>query len=113
MFPLCVLLVVCIRVVTGHQPHGDAPLIIQCAEEVQVISGDTSYAAAVQYRPSNYMENMSLATTHCSRPCPVGSTRGIAVSEVSISHAGVSATSSQVRIHGVLNNGILKILGII
>ena len=26
------------RLVVGHQPHGDAPLVIQCANGVQVVS---------------------------------------------------------------------------
>jgi len=37
------------RVISGHQPHGDAPLIID-QHGIQIITGDTSYAVNTKYR---------------------------------------------------------------
>lgn len=105
------------RTVTGHQPHGDAPVVIT-TPSLQFLTGDTSYAANVEWDLEFSPESVDLYEQLISQQQShrgdvsveeevMAETRGCAVSEIVIqfsqdSHirgAG-SSCSSQVVIHG-------------
>jgi hypothetical protein len=88
------------KVIVGHQPHGDAPVIIDNGY-VQIITGDTSYAAGVkwgspdmaredQIRMEGLQELVRVPSgqtgegLHFTAPADPNDTRGIAVSEVKL-----------------------------
>ena len=88
------------KLVVGHQPHGDAPVVISDAS-VQVITGDTSYATGVRWDPpsppssssdiepgrrlAEMIEGIRRAPTHHLKPSDdPADTRGVAASEVCV-----------------------------
>merc|ERR1711871_1054117 len=93
------------RLVVGHQPHGDAPLVLQCADGVQVITGDTSYAKNVKYESNPSIGRISIVPPHSIKGAPAYSSRGIACSEIVISPSIAQFGCSDLRIRGNLNNG--------
>eukprot|EP00602_Paraphysomonas_sp_CaronLab_P009698 CAMPEP_0185024566 /NCGR_PEP_ID=MMETSP1103-20130426/7681_1 /TAXON_ID=36769 /ORGANISM="Paraphysomonas bandaiensis, Strain Caron Lab Isolate" /LENGTH=499 /DNA_ID=CAMNT_0027557573 /DNA_START=183 /DNA_END=1682 /DNA_ORIENTATION=+ len=103
------------RVIAGHQPHGDAPVVID-SFGLQVITGDTSYAnnvkwfgpdASDEYR-ERVTELLQQLTNNGDRKVGANSntcdTRGNAVSEIYL-RFGIP-TSQSTCIHGELNNGL-------
>lgn len=117
------------RIVVGHQPIGDSPLILS-TDDLTVICGDTSYASQVKWLPTDtaiyeadtsenskyaamsiFSESM-LDLFYYRIPPPYASTRGIAVNEVLIEipiqdfEKNLGVVSS-VTLRGVLSNGIV------
>lgn len=84
------------KLIVGHQPHGDAPVIID-AQSIHILTGDTSYAAGTKWGPPDVgdeekaqLRELMEQIRGCGEPrfAPSSSsdpadTRGIAVSEVS------------------------------
>lgn len=100
-----------LRILAGHQPHGDAPLVIS-TDSFQVLTGDTSYARNVMWDHSYGSESSNLfhklvSMGECSSVSPqdVNDTRGRAVSEILICFDGNSLPSSCVNIHGFNSDG--------
>ena len=100
-----------VRTVTGHQPHGDAPVVISLPT-LQVLTGDTSYAHNVEWDLESFAESAGLWEQLVAQRGEVSSaaaeTRGYAVSEIVISFDGDDAQDSAAReicsnvlIHGV------------
>ena len=94
------------RIVVGHQPHGDAPLVIQCANGVQVITGDTSYAKDVKYQSNPAIGSINLVPPHRLKDAADYGTRGIACSEILLSPSHAQFGCSVLRIRGNLQNGL-------
>jgi len=103
------------RIVVGHQPHGDAPTLIQ-QHGLQVFMGDTSYSAGTLWdygstgtwsrREAADLANPDLELT--GLPIEKDNTRGVAVSEiiVVIPDGNVQyGAKSNVFIHGILSDG--------
>jgi len=99
-----------IRTVTGHQPHGDVPLVVS-TPTLQLITGDTSYAQNVEW-DFGYSDNstalydqLSSRATSGGRsedPIPPAETRGYAAAEIVISFDEHDINScSQVLMHGL------------
>ena len=79
------------KVVTGHQPHGDAPLVIRSADgALEVITADTSYAAFV-------------ASAAGPAESKGGGTRGVAAGEVLLRFD--NGATSTAEAHGILADG--------
>ena len=88
------------RVVVGHQPHGDAPLIIRsplpCHDDGSgdggdfvIVTGDTSYSGFVKHLPLHEGEGGEELLEGCAgEPRFPGDTRGPAVSEIVLEFAG-------------------------
>jgi len=117
------------RVFVGHQPRGDAPLVLQ-HNGVQVLSVDTSYAvnAKWEYAPEQghvKQGKFKLSQSPLNRftPPTQDNTRGVAVTEVLLSFEaevapGVTSSStssttspeptpaSHLTLHGRLSNGL-------
>lgn len=93
------------RVVVGHQPHGDAPLVIQCANGVQVVTGDTSYAKDAKYQSNLAIGSINLVPPHRLKDAAEYGTRGIACSEIVLSPSCAQFGCSVLRIRGNLQNG--------
>jgi hypothetical protein len=107
------------RIVVGHQPHGDAPTILD-QYGVQIFMGDTSYAANTQWPQAAEGETEKWAAFDIEKlsdpalgvaelPMLKGDTRGCAVSEIVITfpESDVStapAASSRVFVHGILSD---------
>ena len=79
-------------VLTGHQPHGDAPVIIRCAEDLIIVSADTGYSAYTLW-------GQTAASASVADPS-VKSTRGSASSEVVVAGGLVQ----NVRVSAVLSD---------
>ena len=90
--------------VVGHQPRGDAPLLLD-NNGLQIVSGDTSYAKNALWDKNNTNTWTTIASTKSEADLgyPVNSTRADVVSEVlvSIDEAG----NSSVTVHGILSDG--------
>lgn len=90
--------------VVGHQPRGDAPLLLD-NNGLQIVSGDTSYAKNALWDKNNTNTWTTIASTKSEAELgyPVNSTRADVVSEVlvSIDEAG----NSSVTVHGILSDG--------
>lgn len=85
------------KLIVGHQPHGDAPVIIDNGT-IQILTGDTSYATGVKWgapdmgrEDQTRLEALQEAVRssgqsgggyHFAEPSDPNDTRGIAVSEV-------------------------------
>ena len=93
------------RVVVGHQPHGDAPLVIQCAHGVQVVTGDTSYAKDAKYQSNPAIGSINLVPSHRLKDAAEYGTRGIACSEIVLSPSRAQFGCSVLRVRGNLQNG--------
>ena len=96
------------RVIVGHKPHGDAPLIIKCSNDVDVICADLSYAKEAIFIKNPRTE---VALPHDDKkhaPAPDYSSRGITTCEILITISGSQSLSdvSEIRLHGNLSNGI-------
>jgi hypothetical protein len=102
------------RVIVGHQPHGDAPTVIQ-AHDLQVIMGDTSYSAGTLWnydnadiwakRSAEQLADDSLGLT--GLPIAKDNTRGVTVSEIHIKFPNGTehGAESRVYITGILSDG--------
>jgi len=103
------------RIIVGHQPHGDAPTLIQ-QHGLQVFMGDTSYSAGTLW-------NYDKAETWCKReladlaipelgltglPIEKDNTRGVVVSEIIVVIPDGNlqyGAKSNVFVHGILSDG--------
>ena len=116
------------KIIVGHIPRGDAPLILNNTG-VQVIHGDTSYAANVIWDKNStysygtktqniYNDNNDENSLHTEEIIqkkhgylnflpnhPIDSTRGQAVSEIILKQYNDDLLHRQVFIHGRLSNG--------
>ena len=73
------------KLIVGHQPHGDCPMIIQCDKDVTVCGGDTSYAAGVKYVKNQAMGGLEIGTPVKDRKQGLiekPNTRGVACSDL-------------------------------
>jgi len=77
-------------VICGHQPHGDAPLVLRVAEGIDAITADTSYASAVEWEGEERPQSTN----------DVPGRGAAAVCEVVLEPAPAG-----IRVHGVLGNG--------
>mmetsp|Transcript_9739 Transcript_9739/g.14687 ORF Transcript_9739/g.14687 Transcript_9739/m.14687 type:complete len:555 (+) Transcript_9739:139-1803(+) len=105
------------KLVTGHQPHGDAPVVIDSGG-LQVITGDTSYARNVRWFGPDATSEQRAHVDNLLRQVNGGAgledivhsnssnTRGAAVSEICIKFDDVFPFASRTFIHGMLNNGL-------
>ncbi|CAE8722866.1 unnamed protein product [Polarella glacialis] len=82
------------HVVTGHLPHGDAPLFLPLAEDIFAVSADTSFAGSVQWPSVPLASEAPVVSGE-------GPTRGQSVCEVL-----VDELSGALRVHGVLSQGV-------
>ena len=95
--------------VTGHQPHGDAPLVISMPT-LQLVTGDTSYAQNVEWDNAHFSDNLALLDNFVDKKGAAGiksaGTRGYAVAEILIIFDCDTTveTFSKVVIHGVTQN---------
>ena len=97
------------RVVVGHKPQGDTPLLMQCPYGLKVIMSDSSYAKSSTRWPGE-----SVFTKNYSGPTR-GDTRGDVTSETVLTIDGEhgynidnndrSAKKSKLFIHGTWSNG--------
>lgn len=95
-----------IRTVTGHQPHGDAPLVIT-TPTLQVITGDTSYAQNVEWDLEytgdctalyeQLKRQMLVGPSEQGAACQAG-TRGNSIAEIVIFF---NSETSEILIHGI------------
>ena len=82
------------HILTGHLPHGDAPLVIRLAEDLWAVLADTTYGSAVQW------PHDAAATDDCTRARSAKAPgRGKSLCEVQLDEAG------ELRVHGFLSNG--------
>ena len=73
------------KLIVGHQPHGDCPMIIQCDKEITVCGGDTSYAAGVKYVKNEALGDLDLGIPVKDRKqgaIEKPNTRGVANSDI-------------------------------
>mmetsp|Transcript_18572 Transcript_18572/g.70241 ORF Transcript_18572/g.70241 Transcript_18572/m.70241 type:complete len:214 (+) Transcript_18572:975-1616(+) len=90
---------------SGHQPHGDMPLIVVETFEdgsrgpVTVITADTSYSRNTRW------EGTSAVVAPEGAEAPPGDTRGVAVAEILIALRQTPTKASRARVHGVLSDG--------
>lgn len=102
------------RVVVGHQPHGDAPTVIQ-AHGIQIFMGDTSYSANTLWNYDD-AENWSKRSEEqlaepslelAGLPIAQDDSRGVSVSDIEIRlpDGRSRGARSQVFIRGVLSDG--------
>lgn len=89
-------------VLSGHLPHGDAPLVMRLAEDVVAVTGDTSFASEVIWAdggaaaaPDDVAQTPAAARTPPLEPA----SRGASYSEILLKPDGSFAVS------GVLSNG--------
>ena len=91
------------KLIVGHQPHGDCPIVIQCDRGITVCGGDTSYAVGVKYVKNEAMGNLELGNPVKDRKIGAiqkPNTRGVACSDILLYFKeGVST----MRIKGCLN----------
>jgi hypothetical protein len=80
------------HILTGHLPHGDAPLILRLADDLWAVSADTTYGHATTWPDSE-------AAVDCTTPARSAPGRGKSVCEVLLDDAG------EFRVHGLLSNG--------
>lgn len=84
-------------VLSGHQPHGDCPLVLR-GDGVSVITADTSYSRNVRWEDG-----------HDGGAAPASAleeTRGVACAEVVVHFGGPAGSVAEaVEIHGTLSNG--------
>lgn len=103
------------RIIVGHQPHGDAPTLIQ-QHGLQVFMGDTSYSAGTLWnyddaekwskREAADLANPALALT--GLPIEKDNTRGVVVSEIIVVIPDGNlqwGSKSRVFVHGILSDG--------
>lgn len=105
-----------VRTVTGHQPHGDVPVVISLPS-LEVLTGDTSYARNVEWGLECFAESAALWEQLVSQRGEVimqgeevAETRGYAAAEIVIHYDQVrdrdrdlaaGEVCSKVLIHGV------------
>ena len=90
--------------VVGHQPRGDAPMLLD-NNGLQIVSGDTSYAKNALWDKDGTGTWASIASSKAESELnyPASSTRADVVSEVLID---IDETgNSVVSVHGVLSDG--------
>ena len=94
------------RVVTGHKPHGDAPVVIKSGNGVVVVTADTSYSNNVLWdvQGSDAGVQSILDAPVEMPPEALGTPRGIAAAEVMFT-VGQDGTT-EVETHGMLSNGM-------
>lgn len=85
------------KIVVGHKPQGDAPLLMQCPYELKVIMGDSSYSKSGTRWPGKPTENKNYRG-------PIrGDTRGNVTSEIIFNideNDGIEISKSNIFIHG-------------
>ena len=86
-------------IVTGHQPHGDAPLPISVDSDKLIVTGDTSYSGDTKWEESLHPLRRSRG-----RDGSLSGRGQVAVSEVLIELDGDDLLS--VRSRGVLSDGL-------
>jgi hypothetical protein len=96
-----------VRTITGHQPHGDVPVVIS-TPTLQVLTADTSYAQNVERDLGHFSESAMLFEELIAQRGDVADvkaaeTRGHAVSEIVIDFDTNTAGDvfSKVLIHGL------------
>ena len=90
------------KIVVGHKPQGDAPLLMQCSYGLKVMMGDSSYAKSGTRWPGKLSE-----VKNYSGPIR-GDTRGNVTSEIVFSidnNEHKNSIKSNVFIHGICSDG--------